>query len=89
MRQVLNETQKSLDIVVRPWTSPFAYAGHFVRSRVQSFIVDYMAETVDCLGIELTLLLFEVELVFSNFLKHEREMILMLLYGVTIDEQIV
>jgi hypothetical protein len=56
---------------------------------MQTLMVDHMAETVYLLSVKFTFLLFEVELELADLLKYEREMFLVLIYRVTVHEQII
>jgi len=52
-------------------------------------MVDHMAETVYLIGIKFTFLLFEIELELADLLKYEHEMFLVLIYRITVHEQII
>jgi hypothetical protein len=86
MCQILYEPYKLLNIIIVSRLSPVANLSHLVCICMQPSMVDHMAEAVYLLGIQLTFLLFEVELEFADFVKYEREMFLMLIHRVTVDE---
>jgi hypothetical protein len=86
MCQILYEPYKFLNIVVVSRLLPIADSRHLVCIRMQTPMVDHMAETVDLLGIKFALLLFEVELELVDLVEYKREMFLMLIHRVTVDE---
>jgi hypothetical protein len=56
---------------------------------MQTPMVDHMAETVYLMSVKFTFLLFEIELELVDLLKYEREMFLVLVYRITVHEQII
>jgi len=53
---------------------------------MQTPMVDHMAKTVHLLSIKFAFLLLEVELQHVDFVEYKREMFLVLVYRVTVDE---
>ena len=89
MCQILYKTYKFLKVIIISRLPPIADSAHLVCIRMQTLMVDHMAETVYLLGIKFTFLLFEVELELADLIKYEREMFLVLVYRVTVHEQII
>jgi hypothetical protein len=56
---------------------------------MQTPMVDHMAKTVYLLGVKFTFLFLEIELELADLLKYECEMFLMLVYRITVHEQII
>jgi hypothetical protein len=56
---------------------------------MQTLMVDHMAETVYLFSVKFTFLFLEIELELADLLKYEREMFLMLIYRITVHEQII
>jgi hypothetical protein len=56
---------------------------------MNSSVIDYMAEAVHSFGVEVKLLLLEVELRLAQLGEYELEVFLMLLYAVTEHEYII
>ena len=86
MCQIPYETYKLLNVIVVSRLLPVADSSHLVCIRMQTPMVDHMAETVHLLSIKFTFLLLEVELELADFVEYKREMFLMLIYRVTVDE---
>jgi hypothetical protein len=87
--QILYESYKFLNVVIISRLPPIADSAHLVCIRMQTPMVDHMAKTVYLLGVKFTFLLFEVELELVDLLKYEREMFLVLIYRITVHEQII
>ena len=86
MCQILYEPYKLLNIIIVSRLLPVVDPSHLVCICMQTPIIDHMAETVDLLSIEFTLLLFEVELELADFVKYKCEMFLVLIHKITVDE---
>jgi len=56
---------------------------------MQTLMVNHMAETVYLFGIKFAFLFLEIELELADLLKYEREMFLVLIYRITVHEQII
>ena len=89
MCQILYEPYKLLNIIVVSRLLPVADSSHLICICMQTLMVDHMAETVDLLSIEFTLLLLEVELELVDFVEYKRKMFLVLIYRITVDEYII
>src|SRR6202042_2315591 len=89
MREILNESQKSLEIVLvlRYW--PVPDPRHLVRVRVYPIIIDNVTKTFQLFRVQVQLALLEKEFPFSQFIEDHLEMFFMLLLGVAIDEDII
>jgi hypothetical protein len=86
MCQILYKPYKLLNIIVVSRLPPVADPSHLVCIRMQTPMVDHMAETVNLLSIKFTLLLLEVELELADFIEYKHEMSLMLIYRITVDK---
>jgi hypothetical protein len=89
MCQILYESYKFVNVIIISRLLPIADSAHLVCIRMQTLMVDHMAETVYLLGVKFTFLLFEVELELADLIKHKREMFLVLVYRITVHKQII
>src|SRR5580704_10529078 len=89
MCQILYESYKFLNIVIISRLLPIADSAHLVCICMQTPMVDHMAETVYLFSIKFTFLFLEIELELADLLKYEREMFLVLIYRITVHEQII
>jgi hypothetical protein len=51
VREVLDQAQKPLNLIMGSWGSPFQYPGHFVVVSVESTVIDTMTQAVHAVGI--------------------------------------
>ena len=89
MREVINESQKPLDIIVVSRLSPVANTSHLIEVCMQASMIDHMPETVYFLGIKIALLSFKIKLMFSNSFENELQVLFVLLNRVAINEEVV
>jgi hypothetical protein len=86
MCQILHKPYKLLNIIIVSRLPPIVDLSHLVCICMETSMVNHMADTVYLLGIQFTLLLFEVELELADLFKYECKMFLVLVYRVTVDE---
>jgi len=89
MCQILYESYKFLNVIIISRLLPIADSAHLVCIHMQTPMVDHMTETVYPFGVKFTFLFFEIELELVDLLKYEREMFLVLVYRITVHEQII
>jgi len=89
MCQILYESYKFLNVIIISRLLPIVDSAHLVCIRMQTPMVDHMAETVHLFSVKFAFLFLEIELELADFLKYEREMFLMLVYRITVHEQII
>ena len=71
MRQILNESKKSLDVVITVGLSPTLDLLHFVHACVDARIRYDVAETVHPLRIEVNFVSTQIQLCFAQLVKHQ------------------
>jgi len=89
MCQILYEPYKFLNVIIFSRLPPIADLAHLVCIRMQTPMVNHMAETVYLFGIKFAFLFLEIELELADLLKYEREMFLVLVYRITVHKQII
>ena len=86
MCQILYEPYKFLNIIVVSRLLPIADSSHLVCIRMQTLMVNHMAEAVDLLGIQFAFLLLKVGLKLADLVKDKHEMFLVLVHRITVDK---
>ena len=66
MLEILDESQKSLNLVIVPWHSPFEDLRHLCRIRVDSLVVDDVTKAVHTVRVEVALLGVEGHLLLAQ-----------------------
>ena len=71
MCQILNESKKSLDVVITVGLSPTPDLLHFIHACVDTHIRYDVAETVHPLRIEVDFVSTQIQLHFTQLVKHQ------------------
>ena len=89
MRQILNESKESLDVVIITGLPPIPDLLHLIHACVDARIRYDVAETVHPLRIEVDFVPTEVQLCFMQLVKHQLQVFFMLFDGRRVNEYIV
>ena len=89
MCQILYESYKFLNVIIISRLPPIVDSAHLVCIHMQTPMVDHMAETVYLFSIKFAFLFLEIELELADLLKYKRKMFLVLIYRITVHEQII
>ena len=86
---IVDQSNESLDVMIASWRVPIPYPLQFIHVWVYSIVIDGVSQALYLFSIQNAFGLFEVELVFSQALKHDPVSPLLVLNRHGIDEYII